>query len=338
MRVAVLMGGDSPEREVSLASGCQVARALRSRGHAVVSVDTRLGVLTQEREEAILAEGVLEPQPLPPSVFPGGILDVVRTAELRDADVCFLTLHGGEGENGVLQTVLELAGIPFTGSGRIGCTLAMDKEVAKRLLRDAGIPTPEWLTSPVTPDEVEARFGYPVIVKPYSGGSTLGITLAHDRPELEEAIGRARALHAGVLFERYIRGREATVGVLGDRALPVGEIIPAHEIFDYACKYNPGLAEEVFPADLPEETVARLQARALEVHRALRMQGVSRVDFIVDGGGEAWCLEANALPGLTGNSLLPRGAAAGGISFPELCERIASLALERAAPRPEDRV
>lgn len=328
LRIAVLLGGDSPEREVSRASGCQVARALRERGHRVDAVDTLLGVLSQEEEEEVLAAGVRPPGPLPPSAFPGGLPEVLALPEVRGAELCFLTLHGGAGEDGTLQTLLEMQGLRFTGSGRIGCTLSMDKEVAKRLLRDAGVATPEWLTDPVEPDEVEARLGLPVIVKPYAGGSTLGITLAHDRTELLDAVLRARTLHAGVLYERFVRGREMTVGIVGEDPLPVGEIIPRHEIFDYECKYVPGMAREIFPAEIPAATAAMLQDRALAVHRALRLEGLSRVDFILDGEGEAWCLEANALPGLTGNSLLPRAAAAAGIPFPELCHRIAVLALQ----------
>jgi len=333
MRVVVLMGGSSPERQVSRASGCQVGRALRERGHQVAVVDTLRGVLSPSEEEEVLQAGVLPPSPPPPTLFPRGYAQLLELPEVRSADLCFLALHGGDGENGTLQTLLELEGLAFTGSGRIGCTLAMDKQVAKRLLRDAGIPTPEWLQGPATTGQVVEVLGLPVIVKPYSGGSTLGITLAHTREELEAAVVRSLEHHTGVLFERYIRGREFTVGVVGGEPLPVGEIIPDHEIFDYECKYLPGLAKEIFPADLPEGSRLLLQRRALEVFQALRMEDLTRVDFILDEDGEAWCLEANALPGLTGNSLLPRAAAAGGIPFPDLCERIATLALDRMHPR-----
>jgi len=329
MRVTVLMGGDSVEREVSLASGCQVARALRDRGHRVTALDTLQGVLSHGQEEEILAAGVRPPGAIPPGRLPGGLRDLPGLPEVAEADVLFLTLHGGAGEDGTLQTLLELAGVPFTGSGRLGCTLAMDKEVSKRLLRDAGVATPGWLTGPRPAQEVEEELGLPVIVKPYSGGSTLGLTLAHDRAELSAAVEEARRHHAGVLFERYIRGREVTVGIVGEEPLPVGEIIPAHEIFDYECKYLPGMAQEIFPAELPPGVAAMLRERALAAHRALRMEDLSRVDFILDAEGEAWCLEANALPGLTANSLLPRAAAAAGIAFGELCERIMTLALER---------
>lgn len=326
------MGGVSSEREVSLASGAQVARALRSRGHQVVAVDTTRGVLSAEAEAALLEAGVgASPPPahLPDLLETGDVTLLTRAPELENVDVVFPALHGGAGEDGTLQALLDLTGFVYAGSGRLGCTLSMDKEVSKRLLRDAGVPTPPWLMAPVELDRVEEELGLPVIVKPPSGGSTLGLTLAHDRQELEEAVEESRRYEERVLYEAYVRGRELTVGVLGDRALPVGEIIPAHELFDYECKYQPGLAEEIFPADLPEDTAGHLQALALEVHGLLFLQDFSRVDFILDDDGRPWCLEANALPGLTSNSLLPRAAAAGGLSFPELCEEIVRLALRR---------
>jgi D-alanine-D-alanine ligase len=209
----------------------------------------------------------------------------------------------------------------------------MDKEVTKRLLRDAGIPTPAWLVGDRTAREVEDALGLPVIVKAAGGGSSLRLHLAHDRSELEAAIADSRSWGDVVLFERYVKGREVTVGIVGDRSLPVGEIIPAHEFFDYACKYQPGLAQEIFPADIPETWAGRLRDLALRTHRALRMRDFSRVDFMVDEGGTAWCLEANALPGMTANSLLPKAASAAGIAFPELCHRIAVLAAARKRKR-----
>jgi D-alanine-D-alanine ligase len=205
----------------------------------------------------------------------------------------------------------------------------MDKEVSKRLMRAAGIPTPDWLAGPVPLDRVEAELGLPVIVKPPSGGSTLGLTLAHDRAELESAVVEATRYEERILFERYVKGRELTVGILGDEALPVGEVVPAHELFDYACKYQPGLAEEIFPARIAPETAARVRSLALEVHRVLFLRDFSRVDFILDEKGTPWCLEANALPGLTRFSLLPKAGEAAGIPFAELCDRIARLALRR---------
>jgi D-alanine-D-alanine ligase len=332
MRVAVLMGGTSDEREVSLSSGAQVARALRAAGHEVVAVDTVRGILEPSEERRLLEEGV---RAAPPGGAELGGLDeshtmaLTRTPELEGVDVYFLALHGGTGEDGTLQALLDASGVLYTGSDRLGCSLAMDKEVSKRLLRDAGIPTPDWLAGDYHADEVEGTLGLPVIVKASGGGSSLSLILAHDRPELERALEAGRGFQDLVLIERYVRGRELTVGILGDEALPVGEIVPAHEIFDYECKYQPGMAEEIFPADLPPDVARRVQDLALRAHRALRLRDFSRVDFILDDQGTTWCLEANALPGLTANSLLPRAARAAGIEFPELCDRIVSLAARR---------
>ena len=254
MRIAVLMGGTSEERDVSLSSGVQVARALREAGHEVVAVDTVSGILSAAGEQRLLAGGL---RPDPPASGELAVLPkwwtaaLTRDSALRAADVFFLTLHGGSGEDGTIQALLEAAGLAYTGSGRLGCSLAMDKEVSKQLLRGAGVPTPDWLSGRPVADEVVAALGLPVIVKASGGGSSLRLVLAHDRAELEDAIAASRSWNDLVLFERYCRGREFTVGVLGDVALPVGEIVPAHEIFDYACKYQPSLAEEIFPAEIP---------------------------------------------------------------------------------------
>jgi D-alanine-D-alanine ligase len=334
VRIAVLLGGTSDERDVSLASGAQVVVALREAGHDVVAVDTVRGILGRDEETRLLAGAVrLDPPGSAElaSLDEGHTVALVREPTLADVDVFFLALHGGSGEDGTIQALLDVSGVAYTGSDRLGCSLAMDKEVTKRLLRDANVPTPDWLTGPVTAEQVEAALGLPVIVKASGGGSSLRLVLAHDRRELDDAIAQSATWDDVVLFERYHAGREFTVGVVGDETLPVGEIVPKHEIFDYACKYQPGLASEIFPAEIPDALSERLRALALHVHRALRLRDYSRVDFIVDDAGRPWCLEANALPGMTANSLLPKGARAAGISFPELCDRIARLASERRA-------
>ena len=334
MRVAVLMGGTSDEREVSLSSGVQVARALREAGHEVIAVDTVTGVLEREEEARLLTEGV---GASPPDLADLEGLDeshtvaLARDPALGDIDVFFLALHGGTGEDGTIQSLLDVAGVAYTGSDRLGCSLAMDKEVTKRLLRDAEVPTPAWLSENPSADEVERTLGLPVIVKASAGGSSLRLVLAHDRNELEDAFRDSRSWNDVVLFERYHVGRELTVGIVGDDTLPVGEIIPAHEFFDYECKYQPGLAQEIFPADIPREWSDRLGELALRAHKALRMRDYSRVDFIVDADGNAWCLEANALPGMTSNSLLPKAAKAAGMGFSELCDRIVGLASARVS-------
>jgi len=332
VRIAVLMGGTSDERDVSLSSGAQVAAALRSVGHEVMAVDTVRGLLSADEERGLLDGGVRSAPPASDELAvldEGNTVALTRAPELGAVDVFFMALHGGSGEDGTIQGLLDVSGVAYTGSDRLGCSLAMDKEVTKRLLRDAGIPTPEWLIGPVTAEEVEAKLGLPVIVKAAGGGSSLRLVLAHDRSELEAVIIDSAGWNDVVLFERYHAGREFTVGVVGRDTYPVGEIIPEHEIFDYECKYQPGLAAEVFPADIPGELSDRLRALALRVHDALRMRDFSRVDFIVDDDDGIWCLEANALPGMTANSLLPKAALAGGVPFPELCDRIARLAQAR---------
>ena len=336
MRIAVLFGGTSEEREVSIASGAQVFRALRDAGHEVVAVDTARGVLGPAEEVALLSSGVA---PAPPS---DEALALVRSAapgalagvpELHQADVVFLALHGGTGEDGTLQALLDLTGVPYTGSGHRASALAMDKDVSKRLLRLAGIPTPDWLMAPASAEEVEARLGFPVVVKPNAQGSTVGLSVVKRADELEAAVATALRYDDEAMLERFVPGRELTVGILDDRALAVGEIVAPGEVFDYESKYQEGGAEEIFPAALDPETTRRVQALGLAVHRALKLEGYSRVDFRMDAAGELWCLEANTLPGMTRTSLMPQSAAAAGIGFAELCERICQLAIERAGRR-----
>jgi D-alanine-D-alanine ligase len=243
-------------------------------------------------------------------------------------DVIFLALHGGAGEGGTLQALLDLVGLPYTGSGPLASAMAMDKDVAKRLFRDAGVPTPDWLMAPAPLEEVASRLGFPVVVKPSKQGSSVGLTVVRRPEEYEAAVALAFRYDDEVMIERFIPGREVTVPVLGSAALPVGEIIPQKEIFDYECKYQPGMAEEIFPADLTDAQARAVQDLALRAHRALKLSNYSRIDFRLDAEGRFWCLEANTLPGMTANSLYPRGARAAGIAFPEVCEQICRLALE----------
>ncbi|HXV86642.1 MAG TPA: D-alanine--D-alanine ligase, partial [Gemmatimonadales bacterium] len=258
-----------------------------------------------------------------------------RLAELeaiRHTDVVFLVLHGRLGEGGSMQALLDLVGVPYTGSGPLGSAIAMDKDVAKRLLRFAGVPTPDWHGWPATPAEI-AALGFPLIVKPSKVGSTVGLTLVRDVGAVPAAVQTALQFDDEVLLERYVSGRELTVGILNDRALAVGEIIPRHEIFDYECKYTPGMSREIFPADLPEDVTKRVQALALAAHRTLKLRDFSRIDFRLDDAGVPHCLEANTLPGLTPTSLLPQSAAAMGIGFDALCQSLCDLALRRGRAR-----
>ena len=333
MKIAVLFGGDSMERDVSIASASQVVGALRSRGHEVIAYDSGRGRLTAADEQRLFS-GKIDRRP-PDKDAVASLPTVVSAPDLADVDLVFLAMHGGSGEDGTVQALLDLAGIPYTGSGKLGSALGWDKDVAKRLFLAAGVPTAEWLMAPVSADIVAQRIGFPLIVKPNGQGSTVGLTLVETPAELAAALELAGGFDSQVMIERYIAGREITVGILDDEALAVGEIITkTGPIFDYAAKYQTGGAEEIFPAKLTRDQTARAQDLALRVHRALKLDTYSRVDFRMDAAGELWCLEVNTLPGLTAASLLPRAAAAVGIGFPELCERICRGALARRSAPP----
>jgi D-alanine-D-alanine ligase len=330
MRVTVLTGGTSAERDVALASAVQVVGALRSRGHEVAVVDTARGYIPQADESALLS-GVVGTEP--PSIdqlhtLERGLLlsGLANLAVVRDADVLFLALHGGRGEDGTLQTLLEMVGVPYTGSGRLGSAMAMDKDISKRLFRAAGVKTADWVMAPASRVQVERDFGWPVVVKPSKQGSTVGLTVVRTAQEYDPAVRLARQYDDEVMIERFVPGRELTVGVLEGQTLATGEIIPRHEIFDYECKYTPGMSEEIFPADLPANLDAECGRLSLLAHEALKLGGYSRVDFRLTPDGELFCLEVNTLPGMTATSLLPQAARAVGIEFPDLCERICRAA------------
>ncbi len=333
-RVTVLTGGTSVERDVAIATAVQVVAALRSAGHAVAVVDTARGYVPEEDEPALLKGAVGQAPPseahlraLERGLLISGLGDL---PVVRQADVIFLALHGGWGEDGTLQALLEVIGVPYTGSGPLGSGLAMDKDISKRLFGLADIPTAEWLMAPVDSAVVAERLAWPVVVKPSKQGSTVGLTVVPAPAQLPGAIELASRYDDEVMVEAFVPGRELTVGVLEDRALAVGEIIPQHDVFDYECKYTPGMSEEIFPADLPAEVTSEAQRLALLAHSALKLRGYSRTDFRLTPGGELVCLEVNTLPGLTATSLLPQAARAVGIDFPSLCERICRAAIVRS--------
>ena len=331
-RIALLTGGSTPERDVALAGASQVAPALRGLGHEVVVVETIEGPLSREREQTLLDPSVAREPPSPEELAElarrENLPALVAGPALAGFDLVFLVLHGGAVEGGLLQALLELAGLRFTGSGSLGSALAMDKEVSKRLLREAGIPTAEWGVWPLESDRL-AALGWPLVVKPANAGSSVGVTVAHGSGELPDAVEAARAVDTEVLVERFLVGREFTVGVLGDRALGVGEIVPSHEIFDYECKYTPGMTREIFPAEIPPALAERMRALGLATHCAFKLRDFSRIDFRLDADGTPCVLEANTLPGMTRTSLLPQSAATLGIDFGALCAEICRLALTR---------
>src|SRR3954470_8421642 len=337
-KITLFLGGTSSERDVSLASGVRIAAALRERGYQVKTVDPAVGPLSAEDEKKILAGGV---KAAPPSedelrrMARESLPKLVKNIPSpEEADVVFLGLHGGYGEDGTIQALLDVVGVPYTGSGHLASAIAMDKDVSKQLFQHDGVPTAQWvlLREPGigNRESVAAikKLGLPLIVKPSKQGSTVGLSIVKKEAELQAAIDEAFRFDDEVLVEEFIPGRELTVSILGGEALPVGEIIPKHEIYDYECKYTPGMAVEEFPAKLSQAESQRVQDFARKAFAALKLRGCARIDFRMSSrDGEFYCLEANTLPGMTGTSLAPQAAAAAGISFPELCDRIVKLAL-----------
>ncbi len=264
---------------------------------------------------------------------------------LRDTEAIFLGLHGGYGEDGTVQAILDLTGVPYTGSGHLASALAMDKDLSKALFRQAGVPTANWLmvrdagrgTRDALDPEAVLGLGMPLVVKPSKQGSTVGLSVVKNPDDIGAAVDLAFEYDDEVMLEAFVPGRELTVGILGSEALPVGEIIPKHEIYDYECKYTAGMADEQFPAKITPEQSARVQEFARRAFRALKLRGYARIDFRMSPEGEFYCLEANTLPGMTGTSLIPQAAAAAGITFPELCERIVLLALDAPEESEETR-
>ncbi len=331
MKIVVLAGGCSPEREVSLSSGAMIANALMENGHQVYLLDSYEGVgeggpvRFKTREDGVEFSyqiGKKAPEPVSSEkesrtgfIGPG----VIETCRL--ADVVFLALHGGAGENGQMQAVLNAYGIPYTGTGCEGCVKAMDKHLAKLLMRANGILTPDWKL--YAKGEAGEPISFPCVVKPCGCGSSVGVAMVEDFGQWESALSGAFAYESRILAEKKIIGREFSVGILGDRALPAIEIIPKAGFYDYENKYQPGMTEEICPAALTGKEARAMGELALKVHEALDLGYYSRVDFLMDKSGALYCLEANTLPGMTPLSLLPQEAEAAGISYGELCEDIA---------------
>jgi D-alanine-D-alanine ligase len=335
VKICVLTGGSSSERDVAFASATQVVAALRSRGHRVTVADTTTGVLDAAAESRQLVGAVHVAPPdaaaiedllaREQTVLLGGLL---IDPAVRDADVVFLALHGGRGEDGTVQNLLEIADVCYTGAGPVASGVALDKDLSKRLFLAAEVLTAAWLMAPATVATIDLELDWPVVVKPSRQGSTVGLSVVRDAAGLATAVEEASRHDNEVMIEAFVPGRELTVGVLGDRALAVGEIIPRHELFDYECKYTPGMCQEIFPAQIPAMVAEEAQRLALRAHRALKLRGYSRVDFRLTEDLELFCLEVNTLPGMTATSLMPQSAAAVGIDFATLCERICELALE----------
>jgi D-alanine-D-alanine ligase len=310
MKVAVLAGGRSLERQVSLRSGARVEDALASLGHDVVTLD------------------------------PGA--DLVRRLKEERPEAAFIALHGPGGEDGTVQELLEIVGIPYTGPGVAACVRCMDKVVAKHEIRQAGVATPDWVAFNATAfrelgaadalEEIEARLGFPLVVKPAAQGSSLGVKFAPSRGEVPEALVAAFSYDDRVLFERYVKGRELAVGILDADPLPIVEAIPKQEdFFNFEARYEIGRTTYICPAELADAETGAVQEAARRTYETLGCSGFARVDLILGESGEPQVLEVNAIPGLTDTSLFPQAAEAAGLSFEDLVARIIELA--RARPR-----
>lgn len=347
MNIVVLAGGLSPERDVSLSTGTMVTNALRKKGHNAILVDLFFGMETLPNpfESVFAVEGLLPPFSVPEAApdlgavraaRAGGFSDEIGSGVLelcRAADLAFLALHGGVGENGSLQSFFDLSGVKHTGSPSIGCALAMDKSVSKSLFRSEGIPTATWAVARKgIPFDTE-HFPVPCVVKPNSGGSSIGVTIVRERAELARAIEAGFAFEDELIVEEYVSGIELSAGVLGSAedcvALPLIEIVPKHGFYDYQHKYQKGWTDEIVPARISPELTQKVQELAKKAFRALKLSVYARIDFLLPANGEPSCLEANTLPGMTPTSLLPQEAEHYGLDYPSLCETIVNFSLRR---------
>jgi len=330
MKVVILAGGLSPERDVSLSSGAKIANALMERGHEVMLVDLYLGKRNEMfpavyRSQQPYTYTIPEHEPdLEALKKASGLGEALISQEViclcQKADRVFLALHGSIGENGQLQALLDIYGISYTGTGYLGSLLAMDKHISKQLMTVNHIKTARWLI--MDQDHHPDISFFPCVVKPCGCGSSIGVTIVDNQKQLQKALEEARVYEDRIIIEEKINGREFSVGILNHQALPVIEIIPRQGFYDYKNKYQSGMTEEICPAQLSDELTEKLQKTALKVHEVLQLGYYSRVDFILDENGDAYCLEANTLPGMTPISLLPQMALAAGISYPDLCEMI----------------
>ncbi|MBF0532272.1 MAG: D-alanine--D-alanine ligase [Candidatus Omnitrophica bacterium] len=307
-RVGVLMGGYSSEREISLKSGQAICTALQALGCEVIAVDI------VEHDDAAIA----------------------RCIEAKNLDLGFIALHGRLGEDGQIQRILEQAGIPYTGSGVEASQTAIHKIRTKNVLRANGINVAEDVTlsagERLSPEAFQRLGGYPLVVKPLAEGSSIGVSLAEGPTQFEMAVEEAGKYGPQIMVEKYISGREITVGILGKEALPVVEICASRTFFDYTAKYQKGLTDYIVPARLDELIVRQVQAAALKAHEAVGCEDISRVDMIIDDNGRYYVLEINTIPGFTATSLLPQAAAQRGINFNQLC----AILVDRAYGKKED--
>jgi D-alanine-D-alanine ligase len=320
MKIVVLMGGLSSEREVSLASGKEICAALQTRGHEVVKLDIR------DALDVSVAGARAEDNP--------ALRNFISDPDVASAELVFVALHGGAGEDGTVQALLDIMGKPYTGSGMFSSALCMDKIQSKRIFEHSGIPTPAWgVVGHSHAEGVEAAIsrlgGLPVVTKPRNQGSTIGVSIVREQKQVAPAVAEALKYSPDVLVENYIDGKEITVAILGDRPLPVIEIAPETGFYDYESKYTKGRSSYIVPAEVPQVVADKTQDIAMRAYRLMGCEGFGRADFRLSSEGKPYCLEVNTIPGMTGTSLVPMAARADGMEFPELLDEICRLALDR---------
>ena len=347
MKIVVLCGGTSTERDVSITSGKKVSKALESRGHEIALVDVFLGIekqITGFERGNFVDNSVDKVQSIAPDIqeilakridkeagfFGPNVIKICQAA-----DIVFMALHGENGENGKVQAAFDLLNIKYTGSGYDGSQMAMQKDITKKILLSSNVPVASGITyssedAIYFKEEILDKIGLPCVIKPVEGGSSVGVIIARTVDILSQALESAKVYDTSVLIEKYIEGREFSVGVIDGKALPIIEIIPKSGFYDYKNKYQAGLTEEICPANLDEDSTRTIQEMAEKAYEALKLNVYARIDFILDKYTNVpYCLEANTLPGMTETSLLPQEALAQGIDYIHLCEEIINLSLKK---------
>ena len=348
MKIVVLVGGLSTERDVSFKTGEMVTKALRENGHQVILLDVFMGYSDKEedltgifdRAEAVSVKVAAIPETAPDlekvkaqrkdqsdNFFGPNVIELCRMA-----DIVFMALHGENGENGKIQAAFDLFGIRYTGTGYLGSALAMNKGMAKQLFLENGIPTPRGTSLKRGEDAAKIEtcgIHFPCVVKPCSGGSSIGVSIVHDKAEYEQALKEAFRWENELVIEEYVKGREFSVGVIDFQALPIIEIAPVEGFYDYKNKYKAGSTVETCPAELSEQITKEMQGYAEKVAEVLGLNTYSRTDFLLDAEDHIFCLEANTLPGMTPTSLLPQEAKVTGVDFNQLCEKLIESSMRK---------
>lgn len=348
MKIVVLAGGLSTERDVSFKTGEMVTKALRENGHQVILLDVFMGYSDREedltgifdRAEAVSVKVAAIPETAPnlekvkaqrkdqsDNFFGPNVIELCRMA-----DIVFMALHGENGENGKIQAAFDLFGIRYTGTGYLGSALAMNKGMAKQLFLENGIPTPRGTSLKRGEDAAKIEncgIHFPCVVKPCSGGSSIGVSIVHDKAEYEQALKEAFRWENELVIEEYVKGREFSVGVIDFQALPIIEIAPVEGFYDYKNKYKAGSTVETCPAELSEQITKKMQGYAEKVAEVLGLNTYSRTDFLLDAEDHIFCLEANTLPGMTPTSLLPQEAKVTGVDFNQLCEKLIESSMRK---------